>query len=358
MNTERRLIRDCLLLGRYLLATLTVLIFFTAISTATPSFHPNEGKIPLKVQFTLPGGESCDSVKWDFGDDNTSTEVSPAYTYTRMSFFYPLCVCTLPGATVTYSFGKIVPENAVFKGIDDSPQTPTDVKVDVKSDELSLQDLIKQGNVFYDLGFYDYAASSYKNAIQKSGPDPQLLTKYGDILAGLSRWEEAKNAYNQSLAIKQDKDVLNSYGGALVQLKKYEEALVAFNQSLAIEPSNSGAWAGTARADLGLKQVNESEAAFKKSLDIDASQPLVWKEYGDVLLKSDNNNDAITAYEKAITQGVSGADIYISYGGALRKVGRNADAESAIAKARSMQSKLYVSNIGGDVHCTAGGAMG
>lgn len=357
MNTERRLIRDGHLLGRCLLASLTMLILSTAITTATPSFYPNEGKIPLKVQFSLPGGDSCDSVKWDFGDGNSSSEVNPSYSYTRMSFFYPLCVCTLPGATVTYSFGKIVPENAVFKGVDDTPQTPTDVKVDAKSDSLDLQGLIKQGNAFYNLGLYDYAAASYKSAIQKSGSDPQILAKYGDILVGLSRWEEAKNAYNQSLSLKQDTDVLNSYGGALVQLKKYEEALVAFNQSLVMEPSNPGAWAGTARAELGLKQVNESAVAFKKSLDIDASQPLVWKEYGDVLLKSDNNNDAITAYEKAIAQGVSGADIYISYGGALRKVGRNAEAENAIATARSMQSKLYISNIDGNVHCTAGGAM-
>jgi tetratricopeptide (TPR) repeat protein len=357
MNSEHGLIRDGFLLGRSLLATLTVLIFFTAITTATPSFHPNEGKIPLKVQFTLPGGESCDSVKWDFGDDNSSTEVSPTYTYNRMNFFYPLCICTLPGATVTYSFGKIVPENAVFKGIDDSPQTPTDIKIDVKSDDLSLQDLIKQGNVFYDLGFYDYAASSYKTAIQKSGPDSQLLAKYGDILAGLSRWEEAKNAYNQSLTIKQDKDVLNSYGAALVQLKKYEEALTAFNQSLTQESANARAWTGIARTYRGMKQANESASALQKSLDIDASQPSVWGEYGDILMSTNNSADAVTAYEKAIAQGVTGAEIYINYSRALTKAGRTADAQSAMATARSMQGKLYSSNIDGAVYCTAGGAM-
>ncbi|MDD1728059.1 MAG: PKD domain-containing protein, partial [Methanospirillum sp.] len=74
------------------------------IASADPFFSPDEGKAPLKVQFTLPGGENCDSVKWDFGDGNTSTEISPSFTYTKMSFFYPTCVCTLPGATVTYTF--------------------------------------------------------------------------------------------------------------------------------------------------------------------------------------------------------------------------------------------------------------
>ena len=74
-------------------------------------------------------------------------------------------------------------------------------------------------------------------------------------------------------------------------------------------------------------------------------------------MSAERSTDAISAYEKAIAQGVSGADMYISYGEALRKAGRNADAEAAIAKARSMQGKLYVSNIDTAIHCTAGGAM-
>ena len=80
MNPEYRHVCGGCLPVRWLITPLIVLIFFTTLTTATPSFYPNEGKIPLKVQFTLPGGESCDSVKWDFGDDNTSTEISPVIT--------------------------------------------------------------------------------------------------------------------------------------------------------------------------------------------------------------------------------------------------------------------------------------
>jgi tetratricopeptide (TPR) repeat protein len=357
MNPDHQDTGKVNLSGRWLAIPLIVLIVCTAITSAAPSFYPNEGKIPLKVQFTLPGGDSCNSVKWDFGDGNTSAEVSPSYSYTRMSFFYPICVCTLPGATVTYTFGKIVPENGIFKGTDENPQTPTDTKVDVKNDELTLQDLIKQGTGFYNLGLYDYAATSYKDAIQKSGSDPEILAKYGDILVGLSRWDDAKNAYNQSLAIKQDKTVLNAYGNVLVQIKKYDAALEAFNQSMALEASNPGAWAGSARAYIGLKQANESATAFQKSLDLDASQSPVWKEYGDALVAVNKSTDAITAYEKAVAGGISGSDIYIKYGEALRKAGRNADAENAMAKARSMQGALHSSISDSIPHCTAGGVM-
>ena len=287
-----------------------IIIFSVSIALADPSLSPDEGKIPLKVQFTLPGGDTGDSVKWDFGDGNTSKEVSPAYTYTRMGFFYPTCVVTLPGTTVTYTFGKVVPANANMADSDATDaHYPTGTSVDAKTDQLSLEELEKQGKSLYALGQYEYAAASYKAAVQKSGSDPDVLAMYGTILAGLSRWEEAKNAFNQSLAIKPDKGVLNSYGGVLIQMKKNEAALDAFNRSLELDPANPGAWSGSARAFQSLKKPNESATAYLKSLELDASQPSVWKEYGDILNGLDRSTDAVNAYEKAISQGVSGSDI-------------------------------------------------
>lgn len=344
---------------KWFIITAVFIILCTGMASANPYFSPDEGKIPLKVQFTLPGGDSCDSVKWDFGDGNTSTQVNPSFTYTKMGFFYPTCVCTLPGATITYTFGKIVPSNANMADSETAnPHYPTATSVDAKSDQLSVEELKKQGTGLYTLGLYDYAASSYKAAVQRSGSDPDILSMYGNILAGLSRWEEAKDVYNQSLAIRPDKGVLNSYGGVLIQLKKNEAALDAFNRSLELDSSNPGAWAGSARAFGSLKKTNESAAAYLKSLDLDASQPLVWKEYGDVLSTLNNDSDAIKAYEKAISLGVSGSDIYYKYGEALRKIGRQKDAEAAMTKARGMQGQLYSSIDDSTPVCTsASGVM-
>ncbi|MDD1728852.1 MAG: tetratricopeptide repeat protein, partial [Methanospirillum sp.] len=256
-------------------------------------------------------------------------------------------------------FGKVVPTNANMADQDTAgPHYPTATNVDAKSDQLSLEDLEKQGKGLFALGLYDYAASAYKAAVQKSGSNPEVLATYGNILSGLSRWEEAKNVYNQSLALKQDKDVLNSYGGVLIQLKKYDAALEAFNRSISLEGANPGAMVGSARSYTGLKLTNESADAYKRSLDLDASQPSVWKEYGDALAVINKSSEAITAYEKAISLGVSGADLYIKYGEALRKSGKNGEAEAAMAKGRSMQGALYSSISDSVPRCTAGGAMG
>lgn len=50
--------------------------FFTFTSTGN-----RDGGVPLEVCFTLEGDETVDSVVWNFGDGNTSTEVNPCHTY-------------------------------------------------------------------------------------------------------------------------------------------------------------------------------------------------------------------------------------------------------------------------------------
>ncbi len=345
---------------------LTCMLVTIGIANAAPSFSPSEGKIPLKVQFSLPGGESCDSVKWDFGDGNSSTAINPSYTYMKMGFFNPTCVCTLPGATITYMFDKIVPANADMSDeYSDALQYPTGTTPVIQTENLSLNDLIKQGTGLYSLGLFPEAASSYKKAIELSKamnvntPDTEILTMYGNILVALSRWDEAENAYNQSLSINKDSEVLNAYGGVLTKLKKYDEALAAFNQSRDMSADNFGAWAGTADVYMAMKKPVEAAAAYKSSLDANENQASVWKSYGDVLITLQKYPEAVSAYEKAMAQGISGSDIYYKYGEALRKVNREGDAQAALSKARSMQGPIYSSISDVTPICvTAGGAMG
>ena len=335
---------------------LTILVLGGGV-LAAPSFSPDQGKMPLVIQFTLPGGEKCDSVSWDFEDDSTSKEANPSHTYKTMGFYYPRCVCTLPGATITYSFDKIVSSNADMPDADSANQHyPVETVVDIKPDTLTLDDQVKQGNGLYALGLYDYAAASYQKAIQISGSDPGILARYGDILCGLSRWNDAVNAYNQSLAIIADPAVLNAYGMALIKMNKNEQALNAFNRTLEIDSVNPTAYTGLGKAFELLKMADQASSAYRKSLDLDENQPYAWVGYGNVLNTLEKYPESIAAYEKAIALGVSGADIYTKYGMVLRKAGRDGDAGRAMSTARSFQGSLTSSN---DYipRCTAGGVL-
>jgi Flp pilus assembly protein TadD len=343
---------------KFTLSLLSV-ILLTGMATAAPSFSPDQGKMPLTVQFTFPGGDQCDSVSWDFGDDTTSDEVSPSHMYKEMSFFYPQCICTLPGAKITYNFNKIVSSNADMPDPDSADQHyPVETIPEISAGTLPLDEQTKQGKGLYAIGLYDDAAESYKKAIQISGSDPEILAKFGDIMAGLTRWTDAASAYNQSLAIREDPAVLNAYGAALIKLKKYDEALGVFNRTLTIEPGNASALTGIGKAFELLKKADESAAAYQKSLEIDDSQSSAWMGYGNVLSTLEKYPEAITAYEKAISLGVTGADIYTKYGGVLRKAGRDGDAGRAMSTARSFQGQLYSSSGDYSPRCSAGGVMG
>ncbi len=235
------------------LKTAIMLILITCVIaggvSAQPSFSPDQGKIPLKVRFTLPGGDACDSVSWEFGDGKTSREINPQHTYKGMGFYPPHLICTLPGATVTYTFDKIVASNADMPDADSNNQHyPAGTKVKISPAQLELEDLLKQADGLYALGLGSYAVSSYKKASRLSGSDPRILGKYGDVLASLSRWSEAAAVYNQSLAIKETPVVLNAYGGMMIKMNRYQDALDAFNRTLAINAKNPVALTGKGKA--------------------------------------------------------------------------------------------------------------
>ncbi len=334
-------------------------MILTGFCIAEPSFSPNQGKMPLKVQFSLPGGENCDSITWTFEDGKTGSGINPSYTYTAMGFHYPTCVCTLPGATITYSFDKIVSSNADMPDDDTADQHyPINTAVDIKADTLSLEEQTRQGTGLYALGLYDYAAVSYQKAIEISGSDPEILTQYGTILAGLSRWKESAVVFNQSAAIKPDPVTFIAYGGVLTHMQKYDEALNAFNRSLELEAKNPDAWAGIGQVFEFLKNNEEAAIAYKKSLDLDPKEASVWKGYGNVLSAQGKDTEAAEAYSQAISLGLSEADIYLKYGGVLRKLGQDGEAQAAMNQAKNLQGALYSSSNDYTPHCTAGGAMG
>ncbi|MFH0968855.1 MAG: tetratricopeptide repeat protein [Methanobacteriota archaeon] len=315
--------------------------------------------MPLKVQFSLPGGENCDSVTWSFEDGKTGTEINPSYTYSTMGFHYPTCVCTLPGATITYSFGKIVSSNADMPDADTADQHyPIHTAVDIKSDKLSLEEQTKQGTGFYALGLYDYAATAYQKAIEISGSNPEILAQYGNILAGLSRWKESAVAFNQSVAIKPDPVTYTAYGGALTHLKKYDEALSMFNKSLELDAVNPNAWAGIGQVFEFLKKSEDAVTAYKKSLDLNPKDAFVWKGYGNALSVLGKDSEAADAYSQAISLGLADADTFLKYGGVLRKLGKNGEAQTAMNQAKNLQAPLYVSSSSSPMYCTAGGVMG
>lgn len=98
---------EYILFIRILTISAICISLFSGFALAEPYFSPNEGKKPLEVQFSFPGGESFSEILWSFGDKNTSSGVNPDYTYRETGMFYPTVTGILPGAKISYTFDKI-----------------------------------------------------------------------------------------------------------------------------------------------------------------------------------------------------------------------------------------------------------
>ena len=133
-------------------------------ASAAPTYAPTEGKNPLKVYFSFPGGEECDAVKWSFGDGNSSTAITTDHTYYSLGMYYPTCLCELPGANAsyTYDYVYVIPWSSSMR---DSPTggRPQNSKVSRTSEGLSAESLQHQAEGLAAIGEMKYAADAYSD---------------------------------------------------------------------------------------------------------------------------------------------------------------------------------------------------
>ncbi len=342
-----------------ILAGIILLILVSVPVTADPYFSPDEGKYPLTVQFTLPGGENGDRVTWSFGDGNTSTEVSPKFTYKKMGAYTPECTVILPGATVTYFFDKISVKNADMSDSDTyDSHWPYEKEVIAETDGLSYDELIRQGDGLLALDLASYAVKAYKKAIEMNGSDPLLIGKYAQNLVSLGQLNEAKNAYNQSVTANPDPEIMTAFGYLLITMNEYEEAREIFTRALSIDAQNTAALTGLGDALALLGQPEEAAKTYGNALSISSQLPVTQKAYGDVLITLGEYDKAVSAYKKAMDLGVNGSEIWYSYATALQKTGQDSEAENARTTARSLIKPLNIARGPSGIPTCNIGAMG
>lgn len=311
---------------------------FTLPAGATPSVNPIQGQKPLEVTFTVPGGDKCKAVKWDFGDGNVSSSGNTSHKYYVLGQYYPILKCDLPGADCTYKYDYIyvIPWASSIRS-SSSGGLPTDTKINRTAEGLSTDDLKKQAMGLMALGEEKYAVEAFSDLKKIGQLDRDTLIAYGDTERNLANFSSARSLYSDALALNEDAIVLKKLADTLYKEGKKDEAIETMNRALNLSPNDPSLYSFLGQIQQKAGRNDEALKSFNSSLKLSDNQMVTWKIYADLLATQGKNSDAANAYKHAIDLGYSNYESWSRYSTILQKLGKKEEAQKAMEHAQNLK---------------------
>ncbi|RCJ17780.1 protein kinase [Nostoc minutum NIES-26] len=160
------------------------------------------------------------------------------------------------------------------------------------------------------------------------------LSKQGNTLFELQRYQDALTAYQKAVDVRPDyAQGWNGQAKTLSALKRYKEALSAYDKAIQIQPEYVEAWSGRGFALQSLQRYPEAIASFDKALKLHNDYPEVWNAKGEVYSSLKQYDNAIKSYDKAIEFKPDYYDSWYRKGLALHNIKQYEEAIAAYDKA-------------------------
>jgi len=114
----------------------------------------------------------------------------------------------------------------------------------------------------------------FKTQLEKNPNDAELLSRYGDFLSDIEKYQEAADAYKKVLAIEPDNVNAQTFlGTALWNLGKKTEAIGLYEKSLKADPNHVPTLYYLAMVDLEKKNPDAARQKLEKIEKIEPNQP-------------------------------------------------------------------------------------
>jgi tetratricopeptide (TPR) repeat protein len=116
---------------------------------------------------------------------------------------------------------------------------------------------------WYEKGHFPEALSDINRSVALDAKDAAALDQRGNILFALHQWEEAGEAYEQTLRISpEDAGVWNNYGVALDRMGRTNEAFAAFRHATQCHPPSKNAFLGMAFEQIRAGHLDEAAGSL------------------------------------------------------------------------------------------------
>ena len=194
-------------------------------------------------------------------------------------------------------------------------------------ENIDIRDLVSKTVALHQRGRLDEAEALYREALERSPNDADLLHFHGVLLHQRGRSTEAIKSIRRALRIEPNYiDAHNNLGNVLKELGRLREATREYRQVLALDETNAGAHNNLATSLRRLEQFEESITEYKHALELEPGNAEIWVNFGNALRANDQTQEALTAFRKAIEIKPMHAEAHLSLGRALHFNGRTDEA--------------------------------
>lgn len=155
----------------------------------------------------------------------------------------------------------------------------------------------------YEKGLFQQALEDANRSVELDPRDVTALHQRANVLFALKRYDEARIAYQQTLAVNPGEGAAwNNLGVTLDELGRPDEALDAFNHALACDPPSNNALLGIAFIELRKGHLENCEAALNRLASLHSSPDAATLAVRSVLARRRGNSAEADALERQARQ--------------------------------------------------------
>ncbi len=192
---------------------------------------------------------------------------------------------------------------------------------------------------YYDSSLWEEAFEAYAQSLElmndEEGTLFEIFKKMGNISVRKGDYDAAEDFYNRAFAINSDSDILLvNYGTLEVQRERWESARSRFKDALRINPNCERAWIGLAVTYRALGDIEIAFADVKRAMDIDPGNLQGIRLFAEWAIELGRPQEAVERCEKFLTLKPNEFDVVPTLILALLSLGRKNQAQLELDRLR------------------------
>ncbi len=255
------------------------------------------------------------------------------------AFFYRLALYLEPqlaGGLAAISFGNILETN-------NRNEEAIEVYEAIENDAAYRKPAVLRAAISLNrLDRMDDAEAAFKEALEGSGEDIQVLIAYGNMLRGRERYGEASTIYSRAISrldspIRQDWSLYYSRGITYERTDRWQNAETDFHKALELFPDQPLVlnYLGYSWVDMGIN-LEPALEMIRKAVQLRPNDGYIVDSLGWAYYRLGRFDDAVVELERAVSLRASDPIINDHLGDAYWKVGRILEAQFQWRHARDL----------------------